>query len=81
MAPASAPAEEGIMESTTSNPEKRGPGRPRKFGQRVRTSLELSQEVLDAVDRARGTDSRAIEIERVLRKAYGLPEGGQNENH
>ena len=51
---------------------KRGPGRPRKYQGRVRTTIELSQDVLDAIDQARGQDSRAIEVERVLRRVYNI---------
>jgi hypothetical protein len=49
-------------------------GRPRVYARRIRTSFELSVEVLEAVDRARGNErSRALELERVLRQIYGLP--------
>lgn len=51
---------------------KRGPGRPRQYTGRQRTSLELSSDVLKAVDERRGDESRAAYIDRVLRKALDL---------
>lgn len=55
-----------------SEQEKRGPGRPRKYGKRERTSLELSSEVLKAIDERRGAQSRAVYLDRLLHEAFSL---------
>ena len=47
-------------------------GRPRLYAPRVRTSLEVSPDVLESLDKKRGSESRAVYIERVLRHDLGM---------
>lgn len=49
---------------------KRGPGRPRKYTGRQRTSIELSSSILKYIDSSRGTDSRSEYVESVLREHF-----------
>jgi len=49
------------------------PGRPARYPARRRTTWEMSSELLDEIDRRRGSDSRAIYVEQELRKLYNLP--------
>ncbi len=49
------------------------PGRPRIYSSRTRSSLEMSPEVWEGVDMARGNESRAVFIEQAVRKALGMP--------
>ncbi len=51
----------------------RKPGRPRQYPERERTSWEMSQELLDEINRRRGSLGRSIYIEQELRKAWGMP--------
>ncbi len=48
-------------------------GRPRQFPRREKTSWEMSQELLDEINRRRGSLGRSIYIEQELRKAWGMP--------
>ncbi len=53
--------------------EVRKPGRPRQFPRREKTSWEMSQELLNEINRRRGSLGRSIYIEQELRKAWGMP--------
>ena len=48
------------------------PGRPPRYPARRRTTWEMSSELLDEIDRRRGSESRAIYVEQELRKLYGI---------
>ncbi len=44
-----------------------------QFPRREKTSWEMSQELLDEINRRRGSLGRSIYIEQELRKAWGMP--------
>lgn len=49
------------------------PGRPSFYPDRKRSSLEMSPEVWEEIERLRGGESRAVFIEQCVRKALGMP--------
>lgn len=68
------------MPDIESEKDKPVAGRPAIYPDRKRTSWEISPDLLNEIDNRRGSESRAIYVERELRKLYNMPPlGSKNE--